>query len=60
MNAPPPSQIVNVALGERSYEIAIVTGELPDFAEKLTGWLARRGLKAGVRPAVLIATDSHV
>jgi 3-dehydroquinate synthase len=56
----PPSQIVNVALGERSYEIAIVTGELAAFAERLTGWLATRGFLAGVRPAVLIVTDGHV
>ena len=60
MNSTPSNQIVNVALGERSYEIAIVTGELPAFAERLTGWLARRPFKAGARPAVLIVTDAHV
>src|SRR5258707_2368703 len=53
-------QIVNVALGDRSYEIAIVTGELPAFAARLIGWLAKRGFKADARPAVLIVTDAHV
>ncbi len=57
---PPPTETVHVALGERSYEIAIVTGELAAFAERLTGWLAARGFKAGARPAVLIVTDGHV
>jgi 3-dehydroquinate synthase len=55
-----PDQIVNVALGERSYEIAIVTGELAAFAQRLCGWLTRRGSPAAARPAVLIVTDTHV
>jgi len=55
-----PTETVNVTLGDRSYEIAIVTNELPAFAERLTGWLAARGVKAGARPAVLIVTDGHV
>ena len=60
MTSPPAHQTVNVALGERSYEIAIVSGELPAFAERLTGWLAARGFKSGARPKVLIVTDGHV
>lgn len=56
----PPSQTVTVSLGERSYEIAIVSGELTAFAERLTGWLATRGFKAGARPKVLVVTDGHV
>lgn len=51
---------VLVKLGERSYEIAIVTGELPAFAERLTRWIAARGLKAGSAPKVLLVTDGHV
>jgi len=51
---------VQVNLGERSYEIAIVTEELPAFAERLTRWIAVRGLKAGAAPKVLIVTDGHV
>ena len=35
---PPPNDIVSVSLGERSYEIAIVTNDLPGFA----AWLSRR------------------
>src|SRR5580765_7860341 len=56
----PADENVQVNLGERSYEIAIVTGELPAFAERLTRWIAVRGLKAGAAPKVLIVTDGHV
>src|SRR4029077_7389941 len=52
--------IVHIALGERSYDIAIVTGELPAFAERLTGWLASRGFRESSGHAVFIVTDGHV
>jgi 3-dehydroquinate synthase len=51
---------VNVSLGERSYEIAIVTDELAAFAGRLKGWLAARGIKDSAGPKVLIVTDGHV
>jgi 3-dehydroquinate synthase len=51
---------VVVALGERSYEIAIVTGELPSFAGRLQGWLTARGFKDFVGRQVLVVTDGHV
>ncbi|HEY2250995.1 MAG TPA: 3-dehydroquinate synthase [Planctomycetaceae bacterium] len=60
MTSAPPRQTVTVSLGERSYDIAIVTGELPAFAERLTGWLSVRGFKTGARPAALVVTDGHV
>jgi 3-dehydroquinate synthase len=53
-------ETVQVNLGERSYEIAIVTGELPAFAERLTRWIAARKVKAGAAPGVLLVTDGHV
>ncbi len=56
----PSDQIVHVSLGERSYDIAIVTGELPGFAERLQGWLAARGFKNDARGSALIVTDGHV
>jgi 3-dehydroquinate synthase len=52
--------IVRINLGERSYEIAIVTDGLPAFAETLTRWIASRGVKAVAAPGVLIVTDGHV
>ncbi|MBI3865061.1 MAG: 3-dehydroquinate synthase [Planctomycetia bacterium] len=55
-----PHETVSVSLGERSYEIAIVSGELPAFAAWLTATITRRGMKMAVRPAVLIVTDGHV
>jgi 3-dehydroquinate synthase len=60
MSAPPSSEIVRVALGERSYEILIVSDELPSFAERLSGWLAARGFNAGNAHSVFIVTDGHV
>jgi 3-dehydroquinate synthase len=51
---------VHVSLGERSYEIAIVTGELPSFAARLQAWLAARGFKNASGRPVLIVTDGHV
>ena len=54
------SETVSVSLGERSYEIAIVSGELPAFAVWLTQTMARRGFKTGGQPSVLIVTDGHV
>lgn len=53
-------ETVSVSLGDRSYEIAIVSGELPAFAVWLTQTMARRGFKTSTRPAVLIVTDGHV
>src|SRR5262245_3683859 len=56
----PNDEMVRVRLGERSYEIAIVTGDLPAFAKRLSGWLAGRGIRDGSRSAVLIVTDRNV
>jgi 3-dehydroquinate synthase len=53
-------EIVHVALGERSYDIAIVTDELPAFAAWLTQIMTHRGLNASGQPSVLIVTDGHV
>ncbi len=51
---------VRVALGERSYDITIVTDELSSFAARLQSWLADRGYKESARQKVLIVTDGHV
>src|SRR5262245_23933379 len=51
---------VRVSLGERSYDIAIVTGQLPGFAERLRQWMEARGLKTAGRQSALIVTDGHV
>jgi 3-dehydroquinate synthase len=51
---------VHVSLGERSYEIAIVTGELPAFAVWLANTITQRGVKTGSQPAVFLVTDGHV
>ncbi|HMF28636.1 MAG TPA: 3-dehydroquinate synthase, partial [Candidatus Cybelea sp.] len=51
---------VHVALGERSYDIEIVSGDLPNFAARLSDWLARRRLAAGSGRPVLVVTDGHV
>jgi 3-dehydroquinate synthase len=60
MSTPPSSEVVRVALGERSYEIVIVSGELPSFAERLSGWLSVRGFKAGLPRSVFLVTDGNV
>jgi 3-dehydroquinate synthase len=52
--------VVHVALGERSYDIAIVTDEMPSFAARLQSWLAARGSKDTTGRSVLIVTDGHV
>jgi 3-dehydroquinate synthase len=57
---PNDENVVRVALGERSYEIVIVSGELPSFAERLSGWLSVRGCKAGLPRSVFLVTDGHV
>src|SRR6266478_3685739 len=54
------STSVHVALGERSYDVAIVTGQLPAFAERLQGWLGARGFKTSSGQSALIVTDGHV
>ncbi len=51
---------VHVSLGERSYDIDIVTGGLPTFAGRLQAWLAARGFKNSGARSVLIVTDGHV
>ena len=60
MTMAPSHETVRVSLGDRSYEIAIVTGELPAFAVWLTQAMTARGFKTGGQPAVLIVTDGHV
>jgi 3-dehydroquinate synthase len=54
------NQVVTVALGDRSYELVIVTGELTGFADRLAAWLARRGFGERAGRSVLIVTDGHV
>ena len=51
---------VHVSLGERSYDIAIVTGELPAFSVWLSRTLTGRGVKFRGQPSVLIVTDGNV
>lgn len=53
-------ETVPVELGERRYEIAIVSGELPAFADWLTATLAKRGFPSAGQRSVLIVTDGHV
>lgn len=54
------AEVVAVALGERSYEIALSRSGLGSFSGTLETWLAHRGLKsAGGRLAVVV-TDDHV
>ncbi len=50
---------VNVDLGERAYEILIVTHELDKLHETLDGWLVKRGSPRQSRKALVI-TDEHV
>lgn len=50
---------VNVDLGERAYEILIVTHELDKLHETLDGWLVKRGAPRQSRKALVI-TDEHV
>jgi len=51
---------VRVSLGDRSYDIEIVTGQLPGFAERLQAWMAARGFKTAGGQSALIVTDGHV
>jgi 3-dehydroquinate synthase len=51
---------VRVSLGDRSYDIAIVTGQLPAFAERLQTWLSARGFKTAGAQSALLVTDGHV
>lgn len=60
LNMPASSESVHVSLGQRSYEIAIVTGELPSFAARLGAWLVARGIRESPGRAVFLVTDGHV
>ncbi|MGE5192403.1 MAG: iron-containing alcohol dehydrogenase, partial [Deltaproteobacteria bacterium] len=60
MSSSSSDQTVHVSLGDRSYDITIVTGQLPAFAERLQGWLAARGLKNPAGRPVLVVTDGNV
>lgn len=51
---------VSVSLGSRSYEIAIVTGRLANWAEALNGWTGRRRNRDARGGKALIVTDHHV
>jgi 3-dehydroquinate synthase len=53
-------EFVRVSLGDRSYDIAIVTDELAGFGRWLKDTIAQRGIKAGATPAALLITDGHV
>ncbi len=57
---PSDASTVHVSLGDRSYDIEIVSGELQRFAERLTDWLARRKLTLAAGRPVLVVTDGHV
>ncbi|MSR56364.1 MAG: 3-dehydroquinate synthase [Planctomycetaceae bacterium] len=56
---PPEIETVPVALGERSYEIAITNAGLGAFVPTLHTWLTRRGSRPDGRLAVVV-TDDHV
>lgn len=50
---------VQVNLGDRSYEILIVTHELDHLHETLDGWMVKRGSPRQTRKALVI-TDEHI
>ncbi len=50
----PPVETIRVALGERSYEIAVGEGLLGRAAECIEPWTAARGIRGAGRLAVLI------
>lgn len=60
MNSTASHETVHVALGDRSYDIAIVTGQLSTFAEFLRNWLSSPGTEQKPGRSVLIVTDGHV
>ena len=60
IQSPNDESVVRVALGERSYEIVIVSDELPTFAARLGDWLAARGFDGGKAQSAFLVTDGHV
>lgn len=55
---PHPTDLISVALGDRSYEIAIGTDLLRSIAERVQSWLAQRGFGSR-RGTAVIVTDVH-
>ena len=51
---------VNVALGDRSYEIAIAPGCLSEIAIRVNAWLSGRGLSVPANRRALIVTDDNI
>ena len=51
---------VQVALGDRSYEIAIGSGSLRQIVRKMNGWLSARESSTTVHRRVLMVTDDNV
>src|SRR6516225_2051600 len=60
IQSPNDESVVRVALGERSYEIVIVSDELPTFAARLGDWLVARGFDGGKAQSAFLVTDGHV
>jgi 3-dehydroquinate synthase len=56
----PDPNLVAVALGPRSYEIAIDSAHLDTWADLLPGWVQRRWNKRPAGGTALIVTDRHV
>src|SRR5262245_40575407 len=54
------SETISVALGERSYEIAIGARILSSITAAIHGWLVRRGMKGGSGRLAIVVTDDHV
>lgn len=51
---------VNVALGERSYEIAIATDQMAQFADFLESWIGRLRGSSEIARSACIVTDTNV
>lgn len=60
MPAPSESLTVRVALGERSYDIVIVSRRLAEFAAALSSWMVAHGRKVTVGQSAFLVTDKNV
>lgn len=60
MDDPTSESTVHVALGERSYDIAIVSNRLEALPQFIDERMTRRGAKAGAARSALVVTDRNV